>query len=211
MTTLTSLTSPRSWAALAGGVLLAALAAPAFAGDNDPVGDLPKQDAGANQGQEAGSGSQPSVTDGSTPGMGTGVLGLGEGRSATLVVDCEAGAKAATAIAGTTFTADLHADLDATLMPPSDAVLIDAFLAVDHQTQADLGQILAGEAGIAALVRTGVPQAFDLDRFARLAGQHLPEGWRATWIMVSVDSQGVVHVAAARVGGPDLPIEVCID
>ena len=57
----------------------------------------------------------------------------------------------------------------------------------------------------------GMPTAFDVDMFAALAAQHLPPGTHVTWVMLSIDSEGVLHHAAARCGQDGAAVEMFID
>ncbi|RKY21750.1 MAG: hypothetical protein DRQ55_03135 [Planctomycetota bacterium] len=197
--------------ALFGVMLLALLAGPVHAGgDNDPVGDLPKGGAGL-----AADGAGPTQNEASSsdePGVGAGgVLVAGDGRSATLRVTTDAVVQHASPVSGQPLQAQIDPAAEASLLLPDDVVMAEGFLVLDEAAQRDLGALLSGAVPLQAILRTGMLAELDLEQFARLGAKHLPSGWSATWVVFSVDSQGLPHLAAARVSADGALTEVVID
>ena len=197
--------------ALLGGVLIALLAGQAqAAGDNDPVGDLPKSEEGlATQEATDAAGAPETIEE---PGLAEGgSVGAGENRAAALRLRLGDLDKVTSPVGDETVNATLDPSADASLLLPADAVAAEGFLVLDQAAQADLGALLSGATQVTAVARTGLVLEFQLDRFARLAAEHLPSGWSATWVVHSVDSLGASHLAAARVSADGHLTEVVID
>jgi hypothetical protein len=211
MKQLKIISSDPTWTVLLSGLMLALLAFPVAAGDNDPVGDLPKSEDEFGD-EEALQGPDVPDTIDDEPDLADGdELDSEPTRAALLRKTVGGGEQYVSPPGGQTLHVHIDPTVDASLLLPEDVVFAEAFLVVDDAAQANLGTLLSGNAPVQAVVRTGLFLELDLDKFARLADQHLPAGWSATWVVASVDSQGVSHLAAARVSADGALTEILID
>lgn len=202
--------------ALLGGLLVAVLGAPALAGDNDPIGDLPKADdgSGGSQDDQIGEPTGPEDLQGANEavlGQGADLLGADRMRSGALEAKIGGGTQIAGPALDQPFTATIPPVLDSTLLLPGDITTGQAFLVIDHDSSASLGGLLAGGVALDAVQRTPLAPALDLDHFAALAGAYLPAGYHVSWVVFSVDSLGTVHRTTARVSSDGGATEVLID
>jgi len=219
----TDLTQPGAvLTSLIGGLLVVILATPAAlaGGNNDPIGDLPKNDADGG-----GDGSVQVGSDAPVPGLPIDTLMPDEPvfvdgddaveqplESAVAVVTAGDVMFQATGSPG----APLATKIDTQgwgqvgLLPPLDAVWSQAVLVLDS-TDATLQEIVSGVAPIDGMQLAGLPAAFDVGQFAQLVDAKLTGSDHATWIVLSLDASGVVHHAAVRASANGGPVELLID
>jgi len=103
---------------------------------------------------------------------------------------------------------------DRHLVGPVDAAVSVALLLVDSDPGAGLDALLDGEVMLDDWRLVDVPGSLDLDEFAgwatKKAGKLSPTGAdvRVTWVIATLDSQGELHLSAARVSTQGGEIEV---
>jgi|GEM_PF-5097429 len=210
--------------------ILALLAVPVAAQDNDEDGTLPSS---YDQGNSSTEASTPGVVGVVAVDLGDDVLDPAEARLIATDLDgpteLDLDASPAEAMFVTSGTLDLHADDAAVtlqgsgelVLQPGFGVLLEAApqatgrvtLLVLHAADADLHALLAGAVAPVAMIAAGDVPSVDLGLLQELVVNHAGglAGLHVTVVDLSLDLQGGLHLAAARLTTEADPIEFVID